>query len=296
MKKGDFTMKAAVIIGGGPAGCQCALWLQMLGCEAVIVEKTDKLGGLQCNSPYTNNWIVGTVGLTGQEIAANMDNHIKQMGISVYYNNTVTAIKKRQQGFEISVHNDVINAHNIVISTGVNPRSFGHISSDKIILGPGRQISEFDFSNKNVAILGGGDNAAENYAFIKGKNPKQCHLYAKYIKARKNLWDEVNPLDVSLGEHHVNQQTMVITCNGLSQQYDVIIVLYGWEANIPSVFELFKSDLLNDNHFIHTDHFRRTNIPNIYAAGEVAECPNPCVTTAMADGVVAAKSIQWQLS
>ena len=40
-------MKAAVIIGGGPAGCQCALWLHMLGYDVLIVEKSKQLDCLQ---------------------------------------------------------------------------------------------------------------------------------------------------------------------------------------------------------------------------------------------------------
>lgn len=288
-------MKSAVIIGGGPAGCQCALWLHMLGYEVVLVEKSSQLGGLQFSSPYINNWIVGTMGLAGQDIAKNIQNHIEVMNIPFYLNESVKKINEQQLGFEIEVGGDVIRTHNIVITTGVKPRSSSLMSADNVIIGPGKEIDNFNFTNKKVAILGGGDNAAENYAFIKNTNPKECHLYAKKIIARNNLFNKIDPNDVFLGKYSVDQNTMVINYNNQSLQYDVIVVLYGWESNIPEVFEKYRTDLVDDDNFIITDSSGRTRIPNIFAGGEVSRCQNPCVVTAMADGVVIAKTIQMTL-
>ena len=168
-------MKTAVIIGGGPAGCQCALWLHMLGYDVLIIEKSNQLGGLQCESPYINNWLIGTMNLQGQEIAKNIQRHIEKMKIPVFFNSTVKNIKKITEGFEVEVGNEVITTYNIVIATGVRPCSGPFSVKKNVIIGPGKKISEFPFLNKKVTILGGGDNAAENYSFIKEKNPEQCH-------------------------------------------------------------------------------------------------------------------------
>lgn len=118
---GNFILKTAVIIGGGPAGCQCALWLQMLGYETIIVEQTNILGGLQCQSPYLNNWLVGTIDLQGHEIAKNIQNHIEKMKIPVIYNSTLRSIKKIADKFEVKIGNKIISTFAVVIATGVRP-------------------------------------------------------------------------------------------------------------------------------------------------------------------------------
>jgi thioredoxin reductase (NADPH) len=58
----------AVVIGGGPAGASCALWLKLLGFSPTIIEERSRLGGLQNDSPYQNDWITPLVGLSGREV------------------------------------------------------------------------------------------------------------------------------------------------------------------------------------------------------------------------------------
>lgn len=287
-------MKDAVIIGGGPAGCQCALWLCMLGYEATIIEKSDRLGGLQCKSPYVNDWLVGTVNLRGQDIANNIQAQIEKMHIPVFYNSSTKSIKKTSWGFEINTGNEIIAAHNLVIATGVRPRNGSFESTSAVIVGPGKEIYNEQFTNKRVAVLGGGDNAAENYSFITEKNPKLCHVYARTVKARQNLWGKIDSSDIFLGEYKTDQKSMSIIHDNKMHIYDIFIVLYGWEANIPNSLSSFKNQLLNEQGFIAIDESRRTRIPNIFAAGEVTHFLHPCVATAMADGVIVAKSIQFQ--
>ncbi|HSW75731.1 MAG TPA: NAD(P)/FAD-dependent oxidoreductase [Candidatus Saccharimonadales bacterium] len=287
-------MKAAVIIGGGPAGCQCALWLCMLGYEATIIEKSDRLGGLQCNSPYVNDWLVGTVNLRGQDIANNIQKQIEKMNIPVLYNSIINSIKKNSTGFEINTGNEIIATHNLVIATGVRPRDGSFESTSAVIVGPGKEIYNEQFTNRRVAILGGGDSAAENYSFIREKNPKLCHVYARTVKARQNLWGKIDSSDIFLGEYKADQKSMSIIHDDKMYIYDIFTVLYGWEANIPNSLLSLKNQLLNEQGFIAIDESRRTRISNIFAAGEVTHFLHPCVATAMADGVIVAKSIQFQ--
>lgn len=288
-------IKSATILGGGPAGCQCALWLKMLGHEPIIIEQTGKLGGLQALSPYPNNWIIGNMNMTGLMLANNIEKHIKEMRIPVLFNSEITAFKKEQQGFSIWINEKEIQSHCLVIATGVKSREQNFIANEQVMIGPSDKIFHHDFSGKRVAILGGGDNAAENYAFVKLKNPALCHVYARTIRARKHLWSQINPEDIYLYPYEVDQSAMQVIQHTVKRLYDVILIMYGWEANFPTVLESLKSDLLNKHGFIATDQACRTPISDIYAIGEVANRSHPCVITAMADGIVAAKTIQVEL-
>jgi thioredoxin reductase len=68
-----------------------------------------------------------------------------------------------------------------------------------------------------------------------------------------------------------------------------------WQANLPAAFTAHSDKMLNKSGFIMTDGQCLTPIPRIYAIGEAANRMPPCVSTSMADGVVAAKAIQQML-
>jgi thioredoxin reductase (NADPH) len=288
-------MQTVVIIGGGPAGCQCALWLTMLGHKVTVLEKSSQLGGLQAASPYPNNWVAGVMNLTGSEFAANLQRHIKDMNIPVLFNSDVTEIHTLPQGFTLHVNDNELPASHVVIATGVKPRCDELIAGENMLIGPGEKIYSYDFSNLRVAILGGGDNAAENYHFIKMKQAQVCHVYARTKRAREQLWSQVNSDEVFLQSYQVNQSAMTVTHQGIAREYDVMVVLYGWEANLPSVFTPFKKQLCTEQGFVITDAHCRTPLAGIYAIGEITNRMHPCVVTAMAEGVVAAKAIQGEL-
>jgi len=287
--------KSAIIIGGGPAGCQCALWLKMLGHNAVIIEQSAQLGAQKMVSKsYINNWLVGTIGLNGPALAANIHAHIMQMEIPVLFNTTVSSLKINN-GIEVMVKNDRIEAPYLVIATGVKPSTGVFFSSEHVLIGPGNRTSTYPFKGKRVAILGGGDNAAANYVSIKEKKARVVHVYARTVKACAHLWNQVSSPDSFVGSYTADQNSMRIEHERRIQQYDVFIVLYGWQANIPVALESLKQQLLNDKLLIEIDHEHRTQIPHVFAAGDATTSLYPCVATAMANGVIVAKVIQQQL-
>lgn len=86
-----------IIIGGGPAGTKCALWINNLGYKVAIIEKQSKLGGLQSTSPYQNNCIITNQDLLGIEISTIIENNIKNTPIIVEKNSDIRSISQRHQ-------------------------------------------------------------------------------------------------------------------------------------------------------------------------------------------------------
>src|SRR5260221_8849076 len=72
------------IIGGGPAGMSCALWLRNYGMHPVIIEKEGALGGMARLSPYPNEWLLGQRGKSGRENAAEFAGHIHDLTIETW--------------------------------------------------------------------------------------------------------------------------------------------------------------------------------------------------------------------
>ncbi|AHV94049.1 pyridine nucleotide-disulfide oxidoreductase family protein [Bordetella holmesii ATCC 51541] len=111
------------------------------------------------------------------------------------------------------------------------------------------------------------------------------------MRAQQQWVQRAGGQGVTVGAYEVDPLARCV--NG--QHYDLILVFYGWEPQADFADGL---ELARDAHgYIQTDGATaRTSLPDVYAIGEVANRAHPCVVTAMADGVVAAKDIQrrWE--
>ena len=289
----------AIIVGAGPAGASCAVWLRHLGLDPLIIESTDRIGGLAARNPFDDIWTVTSPGQTGAEVAVQIASQVQAAGVDVWFRTQVKAVAGTYPSFTVDVMRagqDVerLRAKTIVVATGVRPKELpgsSHERFDGVIIGPGDEIMSTEFDQTRVALLGGGDNAFENYSFVKQRGATQACIYARTVRAQKQFVDQVPAADLVVGPTTVDPRAK--TVNG--HAYDWILVLYGWQANIDFLNALPLT--LDNRGFVHTDMVdAQTSISGIYAIGEVAQRMHPCVPTAMADGVVAAKAIEKRLT
>lgn len=280
----------AVIIGGGPAGASCALWLKMLGFRPCIVERRPVLGGLGNDNPYPNQWIAPIRDKTGIEIAAEVDRHMRDHDIVCRTGEAVTELEVVPGGFRVTTGTgEIVLGRTCVLATGVRPVKGGFTASETVIIGPGQTLFNADFEGRSVAILGGGDNAFENYIFVRRRAATRVTLFARTIRARREFLEKVPPADVRIGPYPVEPEAPEVA----GERFDRILVLYGWEPYLPYARHL---GLARDARgFVETSLDCETSIPNLYAIGEIAQRMHPCCITSMADGVVAAKAIQRTL-
>ena len=289
----------AIVIGAGPAGASCTVWLRHLGFEPLLLEASDRIGGLAARNPFADIWTVTAPNQTGVEVAAQMARQVQAAGIEVWFNAAVQSVSGEMPEFHVRVKRanrdpEVVLGKTVVLASGVKPRGLpGHegVHYDGVVIGPGDAIMSAAFDGLRVAILGGGDNAFENYEFVKDKGASQVHIYARTVRAQKQFVARAAASDLVVGDVSVDPATRCV--NG--QAYDMLLVFYGWQANtdfmsgLPVVFDR--------KGFVQTQASdAQTAVPGVYAIGEVAQRMHPCVPTAMADGVVAAKAIERQLS
>lgn len=306
---GDNRIWDAAIVGGGPAGVSCAVWLARLGLSATLIEAGEQLGGLCRSNPFVDEWNASLPGMTGVQVADNLALSARQAGVSLRLACRVDNIARSGNGYTVTAMGLAapIQARYLVLATGVRARSLagpapmpGAVSGSQdsnwpagvngILTGPGQHIVEQDFRGKRVAVLGGGDNAFENALYALEHGADSVRVYARNIRAQHQFVRKVPAARVSTGPYDVD--ALHRTVNG--QPYDLIMVFYGWEPCIGFADGLGLHRSAQG--FIATDmQTAQTSCPGVYAVGEVAQRQHPCVVTALADGVTAAKAIQARL-
>lgn len=276
------------IVGAGPAGVSCAMWLKQLGFNVLMIDKNTSCGGLQLSNPYTNTWIATSANVTGQDVVQAMNDNVKRHKIDTCLGVSALRSSVNDDGtFETALDNGlIVYSRFLVLAGGVAPKSGGLAARAGIIIGPGPKVATTDFSKLNVAILGGGDSAFENYHFVKERGAARVTIFARTLRARLQMRESVPESCVVEGDYRVEQDGAVI--NGI--RFDQTLVMYGYESSRSATLGL--SVALRPDGFVMTDMVCLTSVKNVFAIGEIAQRGHPCCVTAMADGIVAAKAIQ----
>jgi len=292
----------AIVIGAGPAGASCAVWLKQLGLEPLLLEAADAPGGLLRSNSYQDIWTVTNPGMTGQQMAPLLAKQIKISGLSLLCNARVTDVASVPAGYEVSCvikegqesRPQKFLARHVVVASGVRARKpegmDPQVNYHGVLVGPGEHIMHHDFHGLKVAILGGGDNAFENYLFVKSKGAASARIFARTVRAQRQFVMQVPAADIVRGGAEVDFVQRTVNGEG----FDRILVFYGWQ---PCAEYLNSLPVARDERgFIRVNpQTAETNLKGLYAIGEVTQRMHPCVPTAMADGVIAAKAIESRL-
>lgn len=286
-----------VIVGAGPAGVSCAVWLARLGFVPVLLEAAAQVGGLCLEHPFSDGWNATLPEMTGPQVARNLARSLQLAQVDTRLSRRVSKIQSAGPLWRVFMQGDdtPLRARHVVLATGVRARGLSGWPAarpwpDGVLVGPGTGIVEQDFSGKRVAVLGGGDNAFENALYAIHHGAQDVVVFARRIRAQQQFVRQFPAGRVVLGPCVVDAVQRRV--NGAP--WDLILVFYGWEAHVPDIDG--PPLRLSGKGFVETGpHTTETSLPGIYAIGEVAQRMHPCVVTALADGVTAAKAIQARL-
>lgn len=286
-----------VIAGAGPAGVSCAVWLARLGFAPVLLEASGRVGGLCLDHPFSDGWNATLPEMTGPEVARNLAHSLELAQVRPQFDSRVSKIRSGNGYWEVSIDGrDLpVLARHVVLATGVRPKGLSQpdrspTPSEGVLVGPGTAIVQQNFLDKRVAVLGGGDNAFENALYAMQHGARDVTIFARTVRAQHQFVQQFPAEKVVRGDCRVDVRQRHV--NDLP--WDLIMVFYGWEARVPDT----PGHLLNRTPagFVDVDvRTTETSLPNLYAIGEVAQRMHPCVVTALADGVTAAKVIQSRL-
>ena len=293
--RSDGSLYDAIIVGAGVAGVTCAVWLKRMGYSVLLLEASGQVGGMCARNPFMDEWNPTAPRLTGKEVAVNLLESLAAAEIEVQTNHEVRSVQLSDNGFRVRVIANgtkelFFNAKKLLIGTGVDYKepveSAGKTFSD-VLIGAGARLNNYDFKNKRVAVLGGGDNALENAYFVQNRGAAEVVVYARTLRGQAHWLERLSPEQLKVGDYSFDPDKKEVA----GQSYDVILVFYGYE---PQAKWLKGLDIVFDEkNYIEVDfQTTETAVPGLYAIGEVTRRQHPCVVTAMADGVTAAKAIQ----
>ena len=288
-----------LIIGGGPAGYTAALYAARAGLDVAVIEKMS-IGGQMALTDIIDNYPGFEEGVEGFTLGMKMQAGAERFGAATIYAE-VTKVTLEGKVKRVVTTDDVLFARTVVVATGADPRTLG-IAGEESLIGRGlHYCAHCDgrfYKGKEVVVVGGGNTAAADALYLSRLASKvtvihrrdtlrATRIYHEPLMKAENvtfLWDsavESYVVDSRIQGAKVKNlktgEVTDLTCDG-------IFVSIGRKPNT----ELFAGQLdLGEGGYIRADETTRTNIPGVYAVGDVRTKALRQVVTAVGDGAVA---------
>ncbi len=290
-----------IIIGGGPAGMTAGLYASRACLKSLMIEKMI-LGGQMMTTTLVENWPGYPGGIEGPELMMRFQEHCVEFGLETAYG-TVEKITDHGNFKTLLVDGKEMTCKAVIITTGVIPRKLG-INGEAALVGKGvSYCATCDgafFRNQPIAVIGGGDTAAEEALFLTRFASKVYMVHRRdKLRATKILQDRIfanEKIEMvwnSVVEKFISDNsglTGAVLCDmktGTCRQVEIngMFVAIGVTPTTGFVKNLLH---LDEDGFIRCGEDTITNVPGIYAAGDCRTTVLKQVSTAVGDGAVAA--------
>jgi thioredoxin reductase (NADPH) len=297
-----------IVLGAGPGGLTAGLYLCQSKINTVLIDIALP-GGQVSTTHEVSNYPGFIEPQAGYLLSHNMSEQTKLCG--TVYKVAVDVSKVDLEKKEIVIDEfETIKAKKIVIATGTTPNTTG-ASGEKALKGKGISYcatcdAKF-FDNKEVVVIGGGNSAVEESDFISRFASKVTivHQFDKFT-ANKKAQDKIfaNPKMNMIfnseprafskdGDKMITEVEDLITGKRKKLVSDGVFIFIGMKPNI----ELFRDKLQLDQWgYIKADENMKTSISDIFAVGDVISKKYRQITTAVADGTIAAMAIAKELN
>ena len=299
----DKTIHKTIIIGSGPAGLTAAIYAGRANLKPIVFEGNQPGGQLTITTDV-ENFPGFPDGVMGPDMMDLFRNQAKKFGAECHFKH-VTKVDLTSKPYRVFVGEEMFLSDTVIISTGASARMLG-LEEEEQLMGYGistcATCDGYFFKEKNIVVVGGGDSAMEEASFLTKFAKKVTIIHRREVfKASKIMLDRVrnNPLidiivNKSIESINGNQQDGISnivlkdTVSGETSTFECEGVFYGI-GHIPNT-DLFKGMIdLNDNGYIITQSDSSlTNIPGIFACGDVQDDHYRQAITAAGSGCMAA--------
>jgi thioredoxin reductase (NADPH) len=297
----ETNVRELIVIGGGPAGYTAALYAARADLAPLVIEGFAWGGQLMITSDV-ENYPGYADGVMGPEMMSDFRRQAQRFG-SEFLTDDVTKVDFSEQPLRVWVGDDEYRARAVIVATGANARWLG-IDSEQHHKGRGvstcATCDAAFFRDKDVYVVGGGDSAFEEALFLT-KFASHVHLVHRReeFRASRIMVDraEANEkldfvrntvVDEIVGDTKVEALRLRDTVNGEVRQVpaDGVFVAIGHDPNTSLFLETLDHDAAG--YLVTRPGTTETNVPGVFAAGDVQDHTYRQAITAAGSGCMAA--------
>lgn len=290
-----------IIVGGGPAGMTAGLYTSRARLKTLLLEKM-LLGGQMMTTTKIENWPGYPGGIDGPELMMKFQEHCVEFGLETGYG-TVEKIIDNGVTKTLIVDGKEMTCSAVIITTGVIPRKLGMDGEEGLV---GRGVSYCAtcdgafFRDVPIAVIGGGDTAAEEALFLTRFASKVIMVHRRdELRATKILRERIaNNEKIEMAWNSV-VDSLEADSSGLTGatlrdiktgetrpiKVQGMFVAVGVNPTTGFLSDLLEMDAAG---YIKAGEDTHTSVPGIYAAGDCRTNILKQVSTAVGDGAVAA--------
>lgn len=289
-----------IVIGSGPAGYAASLYTARA--ELHPIQFTGiQLGGQASLTHIIDNYPGFPEGVGGSELGELFQKHAERFGAKIIFDQ-VTEVNLSSKPYLVRTYSEEYHAKSIIICTGADPVHL-NVKGEKEFTGRGvsycATCDGWFFKDKNVVVVGGGDSALEEGLFLTRFASKVTIIHRRDTlragihlqnQARKNskihfIWNSIiQEIGGKDGVEHVLLKNLK-TNSETRFDTDGVFIFIGHKPNT----DLFKGQIdLDEKGYIKSDTTMRTNVPGVFAAGEISDPLYRQVITSAGMGAAAA--------
>ncbi len=298
-------LRKLIILGSGPAGYSAGIYAARAGLDPILITGLE-IGGQLTTTTDVENWPGDHDDLQGPDLMERMKNHAEKFDVKII-NDHIEEVNVKDKPIELK-GNDTYLAESLIIATGASAQYLGIESEEKFL---GRGVSAcatcdgFFYKDKEVAVIGGGNTAAEEALYLSNICSK-VHLIHRRdsLRAEKILQDRIfaKEKDKKI-EIHWNSQlqevvgdelvSKIILDSGKTLDLEGVFIAIGHKPNT----DMFIDQLDMKNGYISINsglsgNVTQTSVDGVFAAGDVADSVYRQAITSAGFGCMAALDAQ----
>lgn len=287
----------SIIIGAGPAGLSAAIYLKRANIDVLVIEK-GAYGGKVNYTAVIDNYL-GAEKAFGPDLAFKFYNHAIENDVEIISDDIINVTKKDQL-FVIQSNDEEYLAKTIIVASGTTDKKLDLVNANKFEHHGISYCAVCDgplYKNKDVAVLGGGNSALEEALYLTNITSKVYLIHRRNeFRGDKKVIEQIenNPkiilkLSLNIEELIGDKSLEQIKLN--NGEVINVSALFPYIGQIPNTQFLSFKNLCNENGYIIVNNNMDTNVPGLFAAGDVTNQKLKQVVTATSDGAIAATSV-----
>ena len=301
-------MYDVLVIGAGPAGMTAAIYAARAGYKTAMAE-VGVPGGQAATTEIIENYPGFPNGVAGPDLMYKFFEQTQTFGVEMLYG-YVEGIDTADETKKVKIGDNVYESKTVIIASGAKPKTLGVANEDRL---RGRGVSYcatcdgFFFKDKEVMVVGGGDTAVEEAMYLTKMCSKVTLIHRReQLRANRTAQNRAlanekleiiynTTLEEIIGEDKVTSVRLKnkITGEETIMPIEGIFIFAGYTPNN----DFFPSQLAVDERgYVLTDEKMATNLPGIFAVGDVRQKPLRQVTTAVGVGGVVITAVEDYLA